>query len=111
MEGLFVTSTTRRRKYDPCKMPARRLRIVTVRSVFFAGSDIPHRRSRSMSSTKPLLWPKPPVIWSYGIVILSVIAVATISLLPSFHLQTAPASLFLCAILFGAWLGGAGPGL
>ena len=64
-----------------------------------------------MPSTKPLLWPKPPVIWSYGIVILSVIAVATISLLPWFHLQTAPASLFLCAILFGAWLGGAGPGL
>jgi C4-dicarboxylate-specific signal transduction histidine kinase len=64
-----------------------------------------------MSSTKPLLWPKPPVIWSYGIVFLSVIAVAIISLLPSFHLQTAPASLFLCAILFGAWLGGAGPGL
>jgi len=64
-----------------------------------------------MSSTKPLLWPKPPAIWGYGIVVLSVIAVATISLLPSFHLQTAPASLFLCAILFGAWLGGAGPGL
>src|SRR3977135_1656961 len=34
MEGLFVTSTTRRRKYAPCKMPERRLRIVTVRSVF-----------------------------------------------------------------------------
>ena len=64
-----------------------------------------------MSSTKPLLWPKPPAIWGYGIVVLSVIAVAIISLLPSFHLQTAPASLFLCAILFGAWLGGAGPGL
>src|SRR6266403_2340007 len=38
MEGLFVTSTTRRRKYDPCKMPARRLRIVTVRSVFLQGA-------------------------------------------------------------------------
>jgi C4-dicarboxylate-specific signal transduction histidine kinase len=51
------------------------------------------------------------VIWNYGIAVLSVAAVATISLWPSFHLQTAPASLFLCAILFGAWLGGAGPGL
>src|SRR3981081_1326608 len=34
MEGLFVTSATRSRKYAPCKMPERRLRIVTVRSVF-----------------------------------------------------------------------------
>jgi signal transduction histidine kinase len=64
-----------------------------------------------MSSTKLFLWSKAPVIWSYGIALLSVIAVAIISLWPSFHLQTAPASLFLCAILFGAWLGGAGPGL
>jgi C4-dicarboxylate-specific signal transduction histidine kinase len=48
---------------------------------------------------------------SYGIAVVSVIAVAIISLWPSFHLQTAPASLFLCAILLGAWLGGAGPGL
>jgi len=64
-----------------------------------------------MSGTKILLWSKPPVIWSYGIAVLSVIGVAIISLWPSFHLQTAPASLFLCAILFGAWFGGAGPGL
>jgi K+-sensing histidine kinase KdpD len=64
-----------------------------------------------MSSTKLFLWSKAPVIWSYGIAVLSVIAVAIISLWPSFHLQTAPTSLFLCAILFGAWLGGAGPGL
>jgi len=64
-----------------------------------------------MSGTKILLWSKPPVIWSYGIAVLLVIAVAIISLWPSFHLQTAPASLFLCAILFGAWFGGAGPGL
>jgi C4-dicarboxylate-specific signal transduction histidine kinase len=64
-----------------------------------------------MSGTKLFLWSKPPVIWSYGIAVLSVIAVAIISLWPSFHLQTAPASLFLCAILFGAWFGGGGPGL
>jgi C4-dicarboxylate-specific signal transduction histidine kinase len=64
-----------------------------------------------MSSTRPFLWSKPPVIRSYGIAGLSVIAVAIISLWPSFHLETAPASLFLCAILFGAWFGGGGPGL
>ena len=40
------------------------------------------------------------------------IAVATISLWPSFHLQTAPASLFLCAIsVCRSWFGGGGPGL
>src|SRR5882672_4508853 len=80
-------------------------------SFSYTGRDILHRRSRSMSGTKLLLWSKPPVIWSYAIAVLSVIAVAIMSLWPSFHLQTAPASLFLCAILFGAWFGGAGPGL
>jgi C4-dicarboxylate-specific signal transduction histidine kinase len=64
-----------------------------------------------MSRYNPILWSKPPVTWSYGIAVLSVIAVAIISLWPPFHLETAPASLFLCAILFGAWFGGAGPGL
>src|ERR1700681_567244 len=78
---------------------------------FFAGSGTPHRRSRIMSSTKLFLSPKPHVTWSYGVAALSVIAAAIISLWPAMHLQTAPASLFLCAILFGAWLGGAGPGL
>jgi K+-sensing histidine kinase KdpD len=65
----------------------------------------------SRSSAKHFPWPEIPVIWKHGLAVLSVIAVAIISLWPSFHLQTAPASLFLCAILFGAWLGGAGPGL
>jgi C4-dicarboxylate-specific signal transduction histidine kinase len=64
-----------------------------------------------MSRSNPILWSKSPVIWSYGIAVLFVIAVAIISLWPPFHLETAPASLFLCAILFGAWFGGAGPGL
>jgi C4-dicarboxylate-specific signal transduction histidine kinase len=30
---------------------------------------------------------------------------------PVLHLQTAPVSLFLCAVMVTAWLGGAGPGL
>src|SRR5260370_42286691 len=64
-----------------------------------------------MSSTRPFLWSKPPVLRSYGLAGLSVIAEAIISLWPSFHLETAPASLFLCVILFGAWFGGGGPGL
>ena len=64
-----------------------------------------------MSRFNPLLWSKPPVIWSYGIAVLSVIAALVISRWPAFHLETAPASLFLCAVMINAWLGGVGPGL
>src|SRR6266403_2099823 len=64
-----------------------------------------------MPSSNPLLWPKPPVIWGYGIAVLSVTAALIIARLPAFHLDAAPVSLFLCAIMFTAWFGGAGPGL
>ena len=64
-----------------------------------------------MSRFNPLWWPKQPVIWRYGIAALSVLAAATISLWPPFHLQSAPASLFICAVLVSAWFGGSGPGL
>jgi K+-sensing histidine kinase KdpD len=64
-----------------------------------------------MSSSNPLLWPRPPVIWSYGIAVLAVAAALTISRWPALHLQDAPVSLFLCAVIVSAWFGGAGPGL
>jgi len=64
-----------------------------------------------MSRSNPLLWPKPPAIWGYGIAVLTVTAVLIISRLPAFHLEAAPVSLFLCAIMFTAWFGGVGPGL
>jgi PAS domain S-box-containing protein len=64
-----------------------------------------------MPRFNPLSWPEPPVIWRYGIAVLSVLTAATVSLWPPFHLQGAPASLFLCAILVSAWFGGSGPGL
>src|SRR3989454_9905407 len=64
-----------------------------------------------MPSSNPLLWPRPPVIWSYGIAVLSVTAALIISRWPALHLQDAPVSLFLCAVMLGAWFGGAGPGL
>jgi PAS domain S-box-containing protein len=64
-----------------------------------------------MSRFNPLLWSRPSVIWRYVIVILSVAAALTISQSPAFHLQTAPVSLFLCAVILSAWFGGAGPGL
>src|SRR5580700_9724485 len=74
-------------------------------------SDTPQGRSRRMPRLNPLLWPKPPVIWSYGIAVLSVLAATVISLWPPVHLQGATASLFLCAVLLSARFGGSGPGL
>ena len=64
-----------------------------------------------MFRSNPLLWPKPPAIWGYGIAVVSVAAVLTLSQLPAVHLQDAPVSLFLCAVILTAWFGGIGPGL
>jgi signal transduction histidine kinase len=64
-----------------------------------------------MSRSNPLLWPKPPAIWSYWIAVLSVAAALIISRLPPLHLQESPVSLLLCAVILSAWFGGAGPGL
>jgi PAS domain S-box-containing protein len=64
-----------------------------------------------MRTSNPLLWPKPPAIWSYGIAVLSVAAALIISRWPALHLRDAPVSLFLCAVILSAWFGGAGPGL
>jgi C4-dicarboxylate-specific signal transduction histidine kinase len=64
-----------------------------------------------MPRSNPLLWPKPPAIWSYGIAVLSVGAALIIPQWPALHLEAAPVSLFLCAVLLSAWFGGAGPGL
>src|SRR5690348_13115168 len=68
-------------------------------------------RSKTMPRSNPLLWPKPPAIWSYGIGVLLVAAALLISRLPAIHLQDAPVSLFLCSVLLSAWFGGIGPGL
>src|SRR5260221_1255802 len=64
-----------------------------------------------MARFNPLLWPKPPAIWSYTIAVLSVAAALTISRWPALHLQDAPVSLFLCAVILSAWSGGVWPGL
>jgi signal transduction histidine kinase len=64
-----------------------------------------------MASWNPLLWPRPPAIVSCGIAVLSVAIALIIGRWPPLHLQTAPVSLFLCAVIFSAWFGGAGPGL
>jgi C4-dicarboxylate-specific signal transduction histidine kinase len=64
-----------------------------------------------MFRSNPLLLPKLPAIWGYGIAILSVSSALLISQWPPLHLETAPVSLFLCAVMITAWFGGAGPGL
>src|SRR5712664_1823113 len=64
-----------------------------------------------MPRSNPLLWPKPPAIWSYTIAVLSVAAALTISRWSPLHLQDAPVSLFLCAVILSAWFGGVRPGL
>jgi PAS domain S-box-containing protein len=64
-----------------------------------------------MQRSNPLLWPKPPAIWSYTIAVFSVAAALTISRWPALHLQDAPVSLFLCAVILSAWFGGIWPGL
>ena len=64
-----------------------------------------------MSRSNPLLWPKPPAIWSYWIAVLSVAAALIISRLPPLHLQESPVSLLLCAVILSAWFGGARSGL
>jgi C4-dicarboxylate-specific signal transduction histidine kinase len=64
-----------------------------------------------MPRSNPFLWLKPPAIWGYGIAALSVAAALTVSGMPAIHLQDAPVSLFLCAVILSSWLGGVGPGL
>src|SRR6202166_873076 len=64
-----------------------------------------------MLSFNPLLWPRPPAIFCYGLAILAVIAALIISRWPPLHLQDAPVSLFLCAVILSAWFGGFWPGL
>jgi C4-dicarboxylate-specific signal transduction histidine kinase len=50
------------------------------------------------------------VISGYGIAVLSVSSALIISQWPPLHLETAPVSLFLCAVMITAWFGGIGPG-
>ena len=64
-----------------------------------------------MSRPNPLLWPKPRVIGSYGIAVLSVASTLVISRWAALHLEAAPVSLFLFAVMLSAWIGGFGPGL
>jgi len=64
-----------------------------------------------MPGSHRLKWLRPAAIRNYGIAVLSAAAAAIVLQWPPLHLQQAPASLFLCAILLSSWLGGTRPGL
>jgi PAS domain S-box-containing protein len=64
-----------------------------------------------MSRSNPVPWLKLAVVWGYGTAAFSITAAVIVAHWPVFHLQSAPVSLFLCAIIVSAWYGGAGPGL
>lgn len=49
-------------------------------------------------------------IVGYAIAVLSVFLALVISHWPFLHLESAPVSLFLCAVMLSAWFGGVGPG-
>ncbi len=56
-------------------------------------------------------WRKHPVVLNYGVPVLSVGAVLIIGRGLDLYLRAAPVSLFICAVMFSAWLGGFRPGL
>jgi C4-dicarboxylate-specific signal transduction histidine kinase len=64
-----------------------------------------------VTTSNPLLWPKPPQIWGYGIAALSVTTALILTQRPALHLEEAPLSLCVFAVMLTAWVGGVGPGL
>jgi PAS domain S-box-containing protein len=64
-----------------------------------------------MSKSSRLWWSKPPVIFTYAVAVVSVSAALIIARVLQMYFEPAPASLFLCAVMFSAWFGGFRPGL
>ncbi len=64
-----------------------------------------------MSRADPVIQRRAVVIERYGIAVLSVAAALGLARWPTLGLETAPVSVFLCAVMFSAWFGGVGPGL
>lgn len=54
--------------------------------------------------------PKRRTVHAYAIAVLSVVVALLVAHWPPIHLESAPVSLFLCAVIVSAWFGGAGPG-
>ena len=65
-----------------------------------------------MARSSPLSLATSGAILPYAVAVLAVAAAVVAGVAADRLLQTSPfVSLFLCAILFAAWFGGAGPGL
>ena len=64
-----------------------------------------------MFGSNPLLWRTTSGVWAYGTAVLAVAAATFISHWPPLHLESAPVSLLLCAVMLSAWFGGVAPGL
>ena len=62
-----------------------------------------------MASSNSRLATELQMIRGYGIAALSVLAALLIAHWPVFHLESAPVSLLLCAVILSAWFGGVGP--
>ena len=68
-------------------------------------------RNNRVFLSNPLLWPKLPRIWRYGIAVFSVAIALFLTQWPALHLEAAPLSLFVFAVMLTAWVGGLVPGL
>src|SRR5712664_2018638 len=59
-----------------------------------------------------LLWRRnKPAIRNYAVAVVSTAVALGIARWLDVHFESAPVSLFLCAVMLSAWLGGVGPGL
>jgi PAS domain S-box-containing protein len=63
-----------------------------------------------VSGFNRLLWSRPSWIWGYGFAFLVFALILTPSKLINPHFEV-PGTLFLCAVMLCAWVGGVGPGL
>ena len=63
-----------------------------------------------MSSPLPQSVATVQIIRRYVVAVLSVLFALLIAHWPGIHLESAPVSLFFCAVIVSAWFGGAGPG-
>ena len=52
-----------------------------------------------------------PVIINYGVSVLSIATALVVTRWLDLELHSAPVSIFICAVMFGAWFGGFGPGV
>jgi len=68
-------------------------------------------RSSGVVRSNPLLWSKLPQIWGYVIAVLSVTTALILTQAPALHLEAAPLSLVVFAVILTAWVGGIAPGV